>query len=55
MIKRIENLPLYRKNEMLIYQRHVLSKLSRNLSITDIDISWVKQSLDGMVNQYLRS
>ena len=34
---------------MLIYQRYVLS------TIADIDITWVKQSLDNIVNQYVRS
>ena len=40
---------------MLIYQRYVLSKLSWNLTIADIDITWVKQFLDSIVNQYIRS
>ena len=33
----------------------MLSKLSWNLTIAGIDITWVKQSLDGIVNLYLRS
>ena len=40
---------------MLSYQRYVLSKLSWNLTIADIDITWVKQSLDRIFNQYVRS
>ena len=32
----------------------MLSKLSWNLTIVDIDITWVKQSLDSIVNQYVR-
>ena len=40
---------------MLTYQRHVLPKSSWNLTIADIDITWVKQSLDTIVNQYVRS
>ena len=40
---------------MLIYQRYVVSKLSWNLTIADIGITWVKQSLDGIVNQYVRN
>ena len=40
---------------MLIYQRYELSKLSWNLTIADIDITWVKQSLDSKINQHLRS
>ena len=55
IMKEIDDLPLHPKNNMLIYHRYVLSKLSWNLSIADIDITWVKQSLDSIVNQYARS
>ena len=55
IMKEIDNLPLHLKNKMLIYQRYVLSKLSWNLFIADIDITWVKQSLDSIVNQYVIS
>ena len=55
IMKKIDDLPHHPKNDMLIYQRHVLSKSSWNLTIADIDITWVKQSLDSIVNQYVRS
>ena len=55
IMKKIDDLPHHPKNDMRIYQRHVLSKSSRNLTIADIDIAWVKQSLDSIVNQYVRS
>ena len=55
IMKKIDDLPLHPKNKILIYQCYVLSKLSWNLNIADIDISWVKQSLDNIVNQYVRS
>ena len=55
IMKKIDDLPLHPKNKMLIYQRYVLSKLSWNLTIADIDITWVKQSLDSIVNQFVRS
>ena len=54
MMKIIVNLPLHPKNKMLIYQRYVLSKSGCNLTIADIDITWVKQSHDRIVNQYSR-
>ena len=54
MMKRIDDLPLHPKNKILIYNRHVLSKLSWNLTIADNDMTWVKQSLDSIVNQYVR-
>ena len=55
IMKKIDDLPLHPENKILIYQCYVLSKLSWNLNIADIDISWVKQSLDNIVNQYVRS
>ena len=55
MMKEIDDLPLHPKNNGLIYQRYVLSKLTWNLIIADLDITRVKQSLDSIVNQYVRS
>ena len=55
MLKEIDDLPLHPKNNRLIYQRYVLSKLTWNLIIADLDITRVKQSLDSIVNQYVRS
>ena len=55
IMKKIDDLQLHLKNKILICQRYVLPKLSWNLSIADIDITWVKQSLDNIVNQYVRS
>ena len=54
-MKEIDDLPLHPKNNGLIYQRYVLSKLTWNLIIADLDITRVKQSLDSIVNQYVRS
>ena len=53
-MERIEDLPLYPKKKVLIYQRY-LSKFSWNLSIADTDITWFKQSLGSIVDQYVRS
>ena len=55
MMKRIDDLRLHPNNKMLIYQRYVVSELSWNLTIAIIDITWVRQSLDSIVNQYVRS
>ena len=51
MMKRIDDLRLHPNNKMLIYQRYVVSELSWNLTIAIIDITWVRQSLDSIVNQ----
>ena len=47
--KNVDKLPLHPKNTMLIYP--TLSKLSWNLAIADIDMTWIKQFLDSIVNQ----
>ena len=54
-MKKINDLPFYPKNIMPIYQCYVLSKLSWNLTIANIDITWVMRSLDSIVNKYVRS
>ena len=53
-MKRIDDLPLHPKNKLLIYNRYVLFKLCWYLTIADIGMTWVKQSLDSTVNQYVR-
>ena len=52
--RQFDNKMRHPKNKMPIYQRYVLSKLSWKLTIADIDINWVKQSLAIIVNQYVR-
>ena len=55
MMKKIDDLSLHPKNSMLIYRCYVLSKLTWNLIIANIDITRDNQSLDSIVNQYVRS
>ena len=52
---KINDLPLHQKNKLKIYQRYVLPKISWHLTITDISITWIKQNLDNILSQYLRS
>ena len=51
----IDKLPLHPKNKLLIYQRYILSKLSQHLTVAGLNITWVKQNLDNVVNSYIRS
>lgn len=39
---------------LLLYNRFVLSKISWNLTVSDITITWVKQNLDNIVSSFLR-
>ena len=54
LLRSIDELPLHPKNKLLIYHRFVLSKLSWDLTITDISMTWVKQSRDSIANQFVR-
>ena len=55
LLEAIDKLPLHPKNKLLIYQRYILSKLSWHLTVAELNITWVKQNLDNVVNSYIRS
>ena len=55
LLEAIDKLPLHPKNILLIYQRYILSKLSWHLTVAELNITWVKQNLDNVVNSYIRS
>ena len=50
----IDELSLYSKNKILLYQRYVLSKISWHLPVADILITWVKQNLDNIASKFIR-
>ena len=50
----IHQLPLHPRNKLLLYNQYFLSKISWDLTITDIDITWVKQKLDSICHSYFR-
>ena len=50
----IDELPLHPRNKLLLYQRYVLSKISWNLTIADLSVTWVKLSLDSVVSGFVR-
>ena len=50
----IHQLPLHPRNKLLLYNQYFLSKISWDLTITDIDITWVKQNLDSICHRYFR-
>ena len=54
LLAAIDVLPIHPRNKLLIYHRYLLSKLSWDLTVADISITWVKQSLDSIVNQQVR-
>ena len=54
MIQSIEVLRLHPRNKIKLYLRYVLPKLSWDLTVSDITVTWVKQVLDPVVNSFLR-
>ena len=54
LLKDIDSLPLHPRNKLLIYHRYLLSKISWDLTIADISMIWIKQTLDNKVSDYIR-
>ena len=54
-MEKIDGLDVHPKNKMLIYQKYVLGKISWHLTVTNISITWIKENLDNMVSNYVRS
>ena len=50
----IHQLPLHPKNKLQLYNRYFLSKISWDLTIADIDTTWIKQNLDMICHGYFR-
>ena len=47
-------LPLHPRNKLLIYQRYILSKISWDLTVANLRLTWVKQTLDSILHKYVR-
>ena len=54
-LQAIERLPLHPKWKIAIYNRFVLSKISWDLTVSDLPVTWVKQNLDNVVSSFLRT
>ena len=54
VLKDIDSLPLHPRIKLLIYYRCLLSKISWDLTIADIRMTWIKQTLDNKVSDYIR-
>ena len=50
----IDMLPIHPENKLLLYQRHVLSKLPWHLTEADLSKTWVCENLDNKVSKYIR-
>ena len=54
LLKQIDDLPLHPKNKLLLYNSYLLSKISWDLTIADLGLTWVKNNMDNVVSSYLR-
>ena len=54
LLEAISRLPLHPKNKILLYSTYFMSKVSWDLTIADLDITWVKQNLDSLAHRYIR-
>ena len=50
----IHKLPLHPKNKLWLYSNYLIPKLCWNLTIADIDITWIKHNLDLLCHNYFR-
>ena len=50
----IHKLPLHPKNNLLLYNNYLIPKLCWNLTIADLDMTWIKQNLDTLCHNYFR-
>ena len=53
-MSKIDELPLHPKNKILLYSRYLLSKISWDLTVSDISKTWVSETLDGIASKYIR-
>ena len=54
ILSQIDLLPLHPKYLILLYSRHLLSKVSWHFTAADLTKAWVSESLDNTVASYLR-
>ena len=54
-LEKIDGLDIHPRNKILIYQKYVLGKISWHLTVSKISVTWIKEHLDNMVSNYMRS
>ena len=54
-MEKIDGLDIHPRNKILIYQKYVLGKISWHLTVSKISVTWIKEHLDNMVSNYIRS
>ena len=54
ILAQIDQLPLHPKYKILLYSRHLLSKISWHFTVADLSKTWVSENLDNIVASYVR-
>ena len=54
ILAQIDHLPLHPKYKILLYSRHLLSKISWHFTVADLSTTWVSENLDNIVASYVR-
>ena len=54
ILEDIDRLPLHPKHKIQLYSKFLMSKINWDLTISDININWVKQTLDSISSSFVR-
>ena len=54
ILMKIDSLPLHPRNKILLYLRYLHAKLSWDLTVADIDKTWIVNSIDNICKQFIR-
>ena len=46
--------PLHPKNKLLLYNRHVTSKISWHFTVANLSKTWVTENIDSVITKFLR-
>ena len=54
LLKKIDALNFHPRNKLLLYDCHVLSKISWHVTVADLGKTWISENLDNIVTKYVR-
>ena len=53
ILKKIYSLPLHRRNKILLYSRYFHAKFSWDLTVVDIDKTWIVNNIKNICGQFI--
>ena len=54
ILMKIDSLPLHPRNKILLYSRYLHAKLFWDLTVADIDKTWIVNNIDNICRQFIR-